>query len=121
VPAKPEDVFPVPIKHEGNCVVHTVWKSPDHNTATQYKVFANRTLMSADTDVIDTNANETRVSALFPINCGVYEISVSASNACGQTTLVSNLIPQTPPHSIADEPDLPTSQSTNPDNGNYMY
>jgi hypothetical protein len=76
--------------------------------------------MYADTDVINTNVNGTRISALFSISCGVYEISVSASNACGQTRSVSNVIPQTPPHSIA-EPDLPTSQSTSPDNGNYRY
>jgi hypothetical protein len=73
--------------------------------------------MSADTEVIDTNVNGTRISALFLINCGVYEVNVSASNTCGQTQPVSNLIPQTPPHSIA-EPDQPTSQSTNTDNGN---
>ena len=75
--------------------------------------------MSADTDVIDTNVNRIRISALFPISCGVYEISVSASNACGRTPLVSNIIPRTPPHFMA-EPDLPTYQSTNTDNGNCI-
>ena len=75
--------------------------------------------MSADTDVIERNVNRTRISALFPISCGVYEISVSASNACGRTPLVSNIIPRIPPHFI-DEVDLPTSRSTNTDNGNYI-
>ena len=73
--------------------------------------------MSADTDVIDRNVNGARVSALFLITCGAYEISVSASNACGQTPLVSNIIPRTPPHFI-DEPE-PPSQSTN--DGNCIY
>jgi hypothetical protein len=76
--------------------------------------------MSADTDVIDININETRISALFPISCGVYEVTVSASNACDQTRPVSNFIPRTPPHSIA-ESDQPTSQSTSTDNGNSYY
>ena len=73
--------------------------------------------MSADTDVIDIDVNVARISALFLITCGVYNISISATNACGQTPLVSNIIPRTPPHFI-DELDLPTSQSTNTDNGN---
>ena len=72
--------------------------------------------MSADTDVIDIDVNVARISALFLITCGVYNISISASNACGQTPLVSNIIPRTPPHFI-DELDLPTSQNTNTDNG----
>ena len=120
-PASLENVFPVPIKHsEGNCVIHTVWNSLNHFDVTQYEIFANGTRMSADTDVIDRNVNGTRISALFPISCGTYEISVSASNACGQTPLVSNIIPRIPPHSIA-KPDLPTSQNTNTDNGNYLF
>ena len=110
MPATPENVFPVPIEHsEGNCVIHTVWNSPSHNDVTQYEVFANGTQMSADIDVFDTDVDGARISALFLIRCGVYEISVSASNACGQTPLVSNIIPRTPPHFI-DELDLPTSQ-----------
>ena len=111
-----ENVFPVPIQHsEGNCVIHTVWNSPNHYDVTHYEIFANGTRMSADTDVIDRNVNGARISALFLITCGVYEISVSASNACGQTCPVSNLIPQIPPHFIPD-PDLPPSQSTNDGN-----
>jgi hypothetical protein len=71
VPATLKNVVPVPIKHEGNCVIHTVWESPNHYDVTQYEVSANWTQTSADTDVIDTNVNETRISALFSISCGV--------------------------------------------------
>ena len=120
MPATPENVFPVPIKYsEGNCVVHTVWNSPNHYDVTQYEIFANGTRMSADIDVINTDVNGARISALFLISCGVYNISVSASNACGRTPLASDIIPQTPPHSIP-EPELP-SQNTNTDNGNYLF
>ena len=121
MPATPEDVVPVPIEHsEGNCVIHTVWNSPNRYDVTQYEVFANGTRMSADTDVIDRNVNRTRISALFLISCGVYNISVSASNACGRTPLASDIIPRTPPHFLPD-PDVPPSQNANTDNGNYIF
>ena len=114
-PTTPENVVPVQIQYYGgNCVIHTVWNSPNHNGATQYEVSANGTRMSVDTDVIKTN-NGTKISALFTTDCAAYEIGVIASNACGNTSEVSEFTPQTPPHSIA-EPE-PTARSTSPNGG----
>ena len=112
-PTKAEDIVAVQIQHtDGNCVVHTLWRSQNDGD-TEYEVLANETLMSNVTVTVNT-VNGTRISALFPIRCAAYEISVSTSNVCGQATANYSLM-QTPSHSLSELGLI--SYRTNPPNG----
>ena len=103
VPTDPQDIVAVQMQQNvDSCVVHSLWRTQNDNNVTQYKILANGEEMSADTAVINTT-NGIRISALFSVNCGAHEISVSASNACGQTPSTTNFtLATTPPHSIPE-------------------
>ena len=102
MPTEAKDIVAVQIQHsQDNCVVHTLWRS-QNNDDTQYEVWANGMLMSINSVVVDT-INGTRISALFPIRCAAYEVSVSTSNICGKTYATANYsVTQTPSHSLSE-------------------
>ena len=97
----------------GNCVVTSIWRDSNNvnNThTTRYQLFLNGT----NSRSINTT-NKTETFSLIPVPCAPHQISISASNVCGQSqqstpiTLDSNRF-----HNITD---LISSYYDRPSNG----